>query len=68
MLPALGLFVFGFIRLGARESTLVAGVIAVVVTLASYLLFHWLLVVPWPDALIGDWWPELRAIRALRLF
>lgn len=68
LLPAIGLFLAGYMRFSARESVATALIIAVAVTTLCYFLFHWLLIVPWPDALIGDLFPALRSIRALRLF
>jgi len=29
--------------------------------LLSYGLFHKILIVPWPQTLVGDWFPELRS-------
>ena len=67
MLPAMAIFLFAFIRFG-RESVWTAALVAIGMTAFSYLLFHWILVVPWPDALIGDLFPQLRSFRATRLF
>jgi putative tricarboxylic transport membrane protein len=68
LLPAVAVFVAGYMRFTSRETTATALIAAAAVTLLSYLLFHWLLVIPWPDAWLGDLFPELRAVRALRLF
>ena len=68
LLPAMAVFLAGYLRLSAKESVATTLVIAGTVTTLSYLLFHWLLIVPWPQALIGDFLPEFRSIRALRLF
>ena len=34
----------------------------------SYILFHKVLIVPWPQTLVGDWFPELRSNIWLNLF
>ena len=68
LLPAMAVFLAGYLRFSAKESVATTLVIAGTVTTLSYLLFHWLLIVPWPNALIGDFLPEFRSIRALRLF
>ena len=41
---------------------------AAAVTAVCYLLFHVVLVVPWPSTLVGEWFPALRSIHALALF
>ena len=68
MLPAMFVFMLGYMWLGAKEKIATSLLIAGVITIISYALFHWLLVVPWPDALLGNMFPELRTIRALKLF
>ncbi len=68
LLPALALFMAGYMRFTGKETIATTLAVAGTVTALSYVVFHWLLVVPWPDALLGDWLPELRSIRALRLF
>jgi TctA family transporter len=68
MLPAMAIFLFLFLRFGGNERTATAAMVAVGMTAFSYLLFHWILVVPWPDALVGDMFPHLRSFRATRLF
>jgi TctA family transporter len=68
LLPAMAVFLAGYLHFSAKESVMTTLVITGTVTALSYLLFHWLLIVPWPQAMIGDLLPELRSIRALRLF
>jgi len=68
LLPAMALFLAGYLRFSAKESVATTLATAAVVTTLCYLLFHWLLVVPWPNAVIGDLLPGFRSIRALRLF
>jgi len=68
MLPAMFVFMAGYMRFAAKEKTATSVLVAGTVAIICYALFHWLLIVPWPDALLGDLFPELRAIRALKLF
>ena len=68
MLPAMIVFLFTYLRFGGRESMSLSMAITLGMGLFAYVLFHWILVVPWPDALLGDLLPELRSIRATRLF
>jgi len=68
LLPAMGLFLALYLRISAKETVVTTLLITGMVTTLSYLLFHWLLIVPWPQAVIGDLLPGLRSIRALRLF
>lgn len=68
MLPAMMVFLVAYLRLGGRESWVLSTAITLGMSLFAYGLFHWILVVPWPDALLGDLLPELRNIRATRLF
>lgn len=68
MLPAMAVFLFFYTRFDGRERTWVAAAISIGMTAFSYGLFHWVLAVPWPDALIGDLLPSLRSDRAFRLF
>lgn len=68
MLPAMAVFLFAFIYFGEGERIGIAASVALGMTAFSYALFHWILVVPWPDALIGDMFPDLRSLRAFRLF
>ncbi|HSP49009.1 MAG TPA: tripartite tricarboxylate transporter permease [Pseudolabrys sp.] len=64
MMPALGAFIVLYIRLvgAARWST--ALLIAIPLWIAMYLLFNTLLHVPWPPSLLGDAFPQLRAMLA----
>lgn len=68
MLPAMALFLFCYLLISGRESLFTSAALTIVVVAFSYILFHWILVVPWPDALIGEYLPQLRETRATRLF
>ena len=67
LLPAMLLFLVGYMRIEGRERWLLASTIAVGTWAAWYLLFHQILRVPWPTALLGDLVPALRASNFLNL-
>lgn len=62
MLPALILFVFLYMVLEGRLHWGRALLIVLPFALATYLLFHETLHVPWPRSYLGDWVPELRRL------
>jgi len=68
LLPALLPFLACYLRLAAREGWKLTLVLTSVVWLASYGLFHYLLLVPWPESLLGGWFPALHSFRSLALF
>ena len=68
ILPAIFLFLVGYIRFEGKESWLLTIVISVVQTAFSYVLFHMVLIIPWPQTLVGDWFPGVRSIMWLNLF
>ena len=61
LLPAMFLFLVGYMRFEGRESWKLSLGIAIPMWLLSYGLFHKILIVPWPQTLVGDWFPGLRA-------
>jgi hypothetical protein len=61
MLPALFAFVLLCMRLWGREPWLRSVVLAVCSTLFAWVLFDRFLAVPWPQSLIGSWFPALQA-------
>jgi len=61
LLPALFVFLLGFTLTEGRERWIVALTVAVVTSAAWYFLFHQVLRVPWPAALLGDLLPVLRS-------
>ena len=68
ILPALLLFLIGYIRFEGKESWKMTLAVALPVWGFSYFLFHTILRILWPHALIGDWFPALRSIQVLNLF
>ena len=61
LLPAMLLFLAGYIRFEGRERWPLALGIAIATSVAWYLLFHQLLRVPWPTTIVGDLLPVLRS-------
>ena len=68
LLPAMILFLVGYIRFEGRESWLTTFVVSVPIWVISYLLFHKLLIIPWPQTVLGDLFPVLRTIPNLNMF
>ena len=68
LLPAMFLFLIGFIRAVGRESWRMAFAIATPMWLFCYLLFHHILIVPWPQTIVGDFFPGLRSSVWFNLF
>ncbi len=68
LLPALFLFLIGFIRAVGRESWRMAFAVAVPMWLFCYLLFHHILIIPWPQTVVGDFFPGLRSSVWFNLF
>jgi len=62
MLPAIALFVAGYMTLEGRISARQTALIVVPFTVALYLLFQTVLHVPWPTSVLGDLIPGLRAL------
>ena len=61
LLPAMFLFLVGYMRFEGKESWKLTLGIAIPMWLLSYGLFHKILIVPWPQSLVGDWFPGLRS-------
>jgi hypothetical protein len=68
LLPAVFVFMVAYIRLEGKESWRLTLMVSGGVWIVSYLLFHELLVIPWPQTLLGDWFPVLRTIPELNMF
>ena len=68
LLPALFLFTVGYIRFASKESWQLALQVSIPLWVFCYGLFHWILIVPWPQSLVGSVFPTLRYIRAINLF
>ena len=68
LLPAMFLFMVGYMRFEGKESWKITLMVGIPVWLVSYMLFHKLLIIPWPQTLVGDWFPVLRTIPELNMF
>jgi TctA family transporter len=68
LLPSMFVFLAGYMRFAGGESWKTTLSIAVPMWIVSYLLFHVLLIVPWPQSLMGVWLPELKSNIWLNLF
>ncbi len=60
-IPAIAVFVFSYMRFGFKEPARSSALFAVATALLCWVLFHELLAVAWPQSLLGDFFPELRA-------
>lgn len=60
LLPGIFLFMVGYMRFGSGERWLPSLAVGAGLFGVAYLLFHKLLHLPWPPALIGQWSPALR--------
>jgi hypothetical protein len=65
MMPAMFLFLVGYMRYGGDESWKLALYVAVPLWIMWYLLFDRLIHVAWPQSLLGDWFPALRELSTL---
>jgi hypothetical protein len=61
-------FLIAYMWIEGRERWRTNLIISVTTVICCYLLFHMLLHVAWPQALIGDLFPQLRSIQSLNLF
>ena len=68
LLPAVLLFLLGYIRFASRESWTMTLAVAVPLWLFCYILFHTILHNAWPEAVIGSVFPAMREIQLLNLF
>ncbi len=68
LLPAMFLFMFLYMIIEGKESVKTSFIVAACVWLLSYLLFHEVLIIPWPQTILGDLFPALRSIPELNMF
>ena len=64
-IPAIAVFVFAYMALGFGEPLLPSLGYAAATTLLCWVVFHWALGVAWPQSLLGDLFPDLRAYTGL---
>ena len=67
LLPAMLVFLIGYMRLDGRESWKMTLSVSLPTWILSYVLFHHFLRVAWPQSLLGDLLPFLRSIRLLNI-
>jgi len=67
IMPAMLIFLVGYIRVQGRESWAMTTAVSGITWVLAYILFHRILVIPWPQALLGDWLPILRSSNWLNL-
>ena len=68
ILPAMVLFLVGYMRFEGKESWSTTLAVAVPMGIFCYWLFHKILIVPWPQTVLGDMFPALRSSIWLNLF
>lgn len=68
LLPSMFLFLVGYIRFWGKGSWALTLGIAVPLWVFCYGLFHHVLIIPWPQTVIGDMFPVLRTINSINLF
>ena len=65
LIPTVPLFVIAYMRAENREPWKLVLAHATGLALFIYVLFHRLLTVPWPETLLGTWFPALKIIPSL---
>ena len=67
MLPAMAVFIVAYMVVEGRMSPLRAVLIMLPFWIATYVLFHQILHIPWPQSFAGDWVPGLRPLFGQRI-
>jgi hypothetical protein len=62
------LFLVGWMRLWGKETWKMTLMVAVIMWGFCYLLFHKVLIIPWPQSVVGDMFPVLRTMNDINLF
>jgi hypothetical protein len=62
MLPTVMMFVIAYMRVEGRERWGLTLACALAMTLASWFIFDRLLSLPWPNSVLGDWFPALKDV------
>lgn len=68
LLPSMFFFLVIYLRFFGQESWVVTMIVSAGTWIFSYFLFHFVLIIPWPQSLVGDWYPAVRSIQWLNLF
>jgi TctA family transporter len=62
LIPTVPVFIVGYMRLEGREPWRIVVPMATIMTLFIYGLFDQLLAIPWPETVLGTWFPMLKFI------
>ena len=68
ILPAMFLFLVGYIHFEGKESWFTTFAVSVPMWCFCYFLFHKILIVPWPQSVVGDMFPAVRSSLWFNLF
>ncbi len=68
LMVSMFLFLVGYMRFWGKASWTVTLGIGVSLWVFCYVLFHHILIIPWPQTVVGDIWPVLRTINWANLF
>ncbi len=68
LLPAMFFYLVGYMRFTGKETWTMTLVIAGSLWTFCYALFHHVLIIPWPQSVVGDLFPVLRTINSVNLF
>jgi TctA family transporter len=68
LLPALFFFLVGYMRFWGKETWKQTLYIAVPLWCFCYWLFHKVLIIPWPQTVVGNLFPVLRTMNDINLF
>lgn len=68
LLPSMFLFLVGYMRFWGKETWALTLGVALPLWIFSYVLFHHVLIIPWPQTVIGDMFPILRTMNNVNLF
>jgi hypothetical protein len=62
LIPTVPIFVIAYMRLEAKEPWILVLPQAIGLTLFIYIVFDQLLTIPWPQTLLGTWFPGMKVI------
>ncbi len=68
LMVSMFLFLVGYMRFWGKASWAVTMGISCSLWVFCYVLFHHVLIIPWPQSVVGDIWPVLRTINWANLF
>ena len=68
LLPAMFFFMAGYMRFWGKESWTMTMILTGSLWIFCYFLFHHILIIPWPQTVVGDMYPVLRTMNNVNLF